>query len=177
MRVPVLALLLLLTTTLSQANDLPRLEFKGVYVGMKTADLSNSWSCQFKKTKFSDTVCSLSLKETIAGAPAIFGLIYAYDYTADRIFISFKSSDYTQIKLALMEKYGPGAIVDSEVANRMGAKFDNQTITWVNQSDVMTLEKRSGKVDEGALTIRSVKSLQEFKERMLNESKSNAKDL
>jgi hypothetical protein len=59
----------------------------------------------------------------------------------------------------------------------MGARFDNQTVTWTDSANVMTLSKRSGNVDRGDFTIRSTTAVSELRERMESESKANAKDL
>lgn len=158
------------------AAETPLIEFKGIRIGSKTADLPNNWRCEYKKTKFSDTVCT-AYKETIAGSPAKLGIVYALDYKVNIISILFGSSEYQQIKLALIEKYGMGDIKDSEVTNRMGARFDNQTVTWTDSASVMTLSKLSGNVDRGALTIRSTTAASELREQMESESKANAKDL
>lgn len=158
------------------AAETPLIEFKGVRIGSKTADLPNNWRCEYKKTKFSDTVCT-AYKETIAGSPAKLGIVYALDYKVNVISILFGSSEYQQIKMALIEKYGMGDVKDSEVTNKMGARFDNQTVTWTDSENVMTLSKRSGNVDRGDLTIRSTTAVSEFHERMESESKANAKDL
>jgi len=158
------------------AAEIPLIEFKGIRIGSKTADLPNNWRCEYKKTKFSDTVCT-AYKETIAGSPAKLGIVYALDYKVNVISILFGSSEYQQVKLALIEKYGMGDIKDSEVTNKMGARFDNQTVTWTDSANIMTLSKRSGNVDRGDLTIRSTTAVSELRERMESESKANAKDL
>lgn len=158
------------------AAEEPPIEFKSIRIGSKTADLPNHWRCEFKKTKFSDTACIAS-KETIAGVPVKLGIVYALDYKVNVISILFGSSDYLQIKLALVEKYGVGDVNDSEVTNRLGARFDNQTVTWTDSANVMTLSKRSGSVDKGSLIIRSKAAASELRERMESESKVNANDL
>lgn len=158
------------------AAESPPIEFKGIRIGSKTADLPNNWRCEYKKTKFSDTVCT-AFKETIAGAQARLGIVYAFEYKVNVISIVFDSSDYQQIKLALIEKYGTGDVNDFEVTNRMGASFDNQTVTWADSANLMTLTKRSGNVDRGGLTIKSKTAGSELRERMDSESKTNAKDL
>ena len=158
------------------AAETPLIEFKGIRIGSKTADLPNNWQCEYKKTKLSDTVCT-AYKETIAGSPAKLGIVYAIDYKVNVISILFGNSEYQQIKLALIEKYGKGDVKDSEVTNKMGARFDNQTVTWADPTSVMTLSKRSGNVDRGDLTIRSTVAVSEFRERMESDSKANAKDL
>ncbi|MDP2379083.1 MAG: hypothetical protein Q8M35_01115 [Pseudohongiella sp.] len=158
------------------AAETPLIEFKGISIGSKTADLPDNWRCEYKKTKFSDTVCT-TYKETIAGSPAKLGIVYALDYKVNVISILFGSSEYQQIKLALIEKYGMGDVKDSEVTNKMGARFNNQTVTWTDSANVMTLSKRSGNVDRGDFTIRSTTAVSELRERMESESKANAKDL
>lgn len=165
-----------LATLNCHAAETPLIEFKGIRIGSKTADLPDNWRCEYKKTKLSDTVCT-TYKETIAGSPAKLGIVYALDYKVNVISILFGSSDYQQIKLALIEKYGVGDVKDSEVINRMGTRFDNQTVTWTDSASVMTLSKRSGNVDRGDLTIRSTTAASELRERMESESKANAKDL
>lgn len=158
------------------AAETPLIEFKSIRIGSKTADLPNNWRCVYRKTALSDTVCT-AYKETIAGSPAKLSIVYAIDYKVNIISILFGSSDYQQIKLALIEKYGVGDVKNSEVANRMGTKFDNQTVTWTDSVSVMTLSKRSGNIDTGELTIRSTTAASDFRERMESESKANAKDL
>lgn len=165
--------------TPSHADESPRFEFKGIYPGLKTESLSDDWRCEHKKTSFSDTICS-SIKrsgETIAGAKTKQVLILATNYTTEQVVVVFDSKDYLRIKTALIEKYGNGEVLNFEVANRMGAKFDNQTVTWRDNSTEMELRKLASKVDQGNLTIKYTDWLQRGKQRISNDSKIDAGDL
>ena len=46
-----------------------------------------------------------------------------------------------------------GASSVSTVSNRMGAKFDQETVLWLGQRTMVYLEQRGDKVDEGLLQV------------------------
>lgn len=175
----VIALLFAAFAANSQAGEAQRLEFKGIYPGLRTESLPADWRCENKKTSISDTVCSLTKNpgETIAGVKTKQVFIFAIEYTTDQVVVVFDSKNYLQIKLALTEKYGNGEVSDFEVANRMGGRFANQTVTWRDLSTEMALRKFASKTDEGNLTIRHIDWMQRAKRRIDIEAKNAAGDL
>lgn len=157
-------------------------EFKGIRPGMAYADLAANpkLRCEERKNDpVAEYACTLNYgeKETIAGTPVKFLAVFVLSGKVTTLTASFDTSQYLQVKLALIEKYGTGEVTDSEIQNRMGASFDNQKVEWTGKDATMRLDKRSGKIDTGRFTIQAKASTEEFKRRMLKDSKDHAKDL
>lgn len=160
--------------------DQPAYEFKGLLPGQSISSaLANSkvrLDCDENYNKpIADKICFLRDRknETIAGAHLISMIISFYDDQLVSIQANFRTIDFPQVKEALIGKYGEGHSERSVVQNRMGASFDNETVTWLGDNDVMTLTKRAGSIDEATLQIRSKNLIEEYKRRV----KKDAGDL
>lgn len=165
------------------ADDVGAFQFKGLHPGQSYSEIQTDprLICKEKKTVAADYYCMLNLgqKETIAGANVKNILVTIMNEKAVAIAVMIDTKDYDQIKLAITEKHGPGQTEDSIIENRMGAKFDNQKITWRKHDAVMTLTKRVGKIDDGQLFIISTSPefVQESKKRKVQNTSINANDL
>jgi hypothetical protein len=160
--------------------DQPAHEFKGLSAGMSyESALANPklrLRCDENYNKpIADKLCHLRFdqNETIAGAPVKNILVSFYDDQLSEVIVYFRTRDFFLVKGALIEKFGKGLSKESVVQNRMGASFDNETVTWLGDNDVMELIKRSGDVDQAVLRIHSKNHLEEYKKRL----KKDAGDL
>jgi hypothetical protein len=152
-------------------------DFKGLKTGVPLED--DRFYCESKKTAVADVQChvKLSYKETIAGIPALLVATYLIDYKVAIISVSFRSSDFDTVKSAAIEKYGPGTSTFEKLRNKMGAQFENETITWTDSTDVLSISQYAGTIDRGNYTIKSISSIEALKQRKSQQTTNNANDL
>lgn len=152
-------------------------DFKGLKTGVPLED--DRFYCEAKKTAVADVQCHVKLnhKETIAGIPALLVATYLIDYKVAIISVSFRSSDFDAVKSAAIEKYGPGTSIFEMLSNKMGAQFENETITWTDSTDVLSVSKYAGSIGKGDYTIKSIRVLEAFKQRKSQQTTNSAKDL
>lgn len=161
------------------AQSTPLFEFKGFRIGETTyaqVQSANQFECRTIKEPVADYACQ-ARRETIAGAPTSSVLLVFYGDKLTTIMITFGTEDFQQVKRALEDKYGQGKIASSTVQNRMGASFDNETITWRSSGSSMTLKMRDRKIDQASLSITASTAVDEFNRRVHAADKKNAGDL
>jgi hypothetical protein len=74
----------------------------------------------------------------------------------------FKEGDYATVKAAFVGKFGaPTSSHVNQVQNRMGAKFDDETLTWSNGVSAIELRQRASDLDTSAFSIYIPKMLEE----------------
>ncbi len=152
-------------------------DFKGIKTGGPLED--DRFYCEAKKTAVADVQCHVKFnyKETIAGIPALLVAAYLIDYKIAVISVSFKSSDFDAVKTAAIEKYGPGTSKFETLRNKMGAQFENETISWADSTDILSISRYAGSIDRGTYTIKSISSIETFEQRKSQQTINNAKDL
>lgn len=174
MRKPLLVALMLSIPVVSHAQDL---EFKGLKPGIEFSDPDHRFICKNDASPIADVICSLARKETIAGTSADSVNVFLVDQHISSVSVVFKNESFETIKAALLEKYGPAPVTHNTLVNRMGARFNNETLKWTEGSDVMTLERYSGNVDNGLLEIHNAESVEKFLERKRRQTTLNSGDL
>jgi hypothetical protein len=66
-------------------------------------------------------------------------------------FMSFSSSAYPRIRDVFLDKYGkPTTEQHGVLQNRLGAQFENETLTWTGAKVTVSLTKFEGNLDSGS---------------------------
>lgn len=168
-------------STLALANPAP-FEFKGIALGSDLADFESNpkYSCwDPNKPLVVDNVCKLNSSdiETIAGAPVKSLLFLFHAEKLSSISIHLEEKYFTQVVEALTEKYGQGQYTSEVIKNRMGTSFKNKNYTWIKLGVLLEATRYAGKLDTSVVLYRTVKSIEEYKNRRGTSSKDHAKDL
>lgn len=74
--------------------------------------------------------------------------------TVEYVSFTFRYLDHMDMAELLKARYGaPTSVRDNTVQNRMGATFNQQVLEWSGPNVELVYESRSGRVDEGAVTL------------------------
>ena len=96
----------------------------------------------------------------------------------DAVSLSFPSSNFYEIKVAFVERYGePTARRTSIVQNRMGAKFQNEILEWQGQKIFIKLEQYGSKLTDSWATIQTIEGRRARLERYREKLQEGKKDL
>jgi hypothetical protein len=114
-------------------------EIKGVAIGMGEREFiagPNAYNCSGEplECKFSDTVGGVSGAWQVTFRKGKLASIYISDLDAER---------FADVAAALVKKFGKGIHRDSVVRNRMGARFDQTSLTWRGRGWQMEALKRT----------------------------------
>jgi hypothetical protein len=157
------------------------LEFKGIALGSEISTVENTgrFHCRDPKSPIADQLCSLKYneRETIAGVPVKVLLLYYYSGKLETISVAFDEKHFSQVSAALSEKYGQGNIQTEAVQNRMGATFENRTLSWRRGATSLQAKRYSGQLDQSVVMYRSDYALEEFLRRRKSSVKDSTKDL
>lgn len=176
----------LLACVAFQANaERPPFEFKGYKPGdsADTIPKSPDWFCSPPKGNDAETMC-INQKETIAGVPAKYLTITTQNGTIKRVSVTFSSSDFTRVAEAIQGKYGPpDSTSNRELQNRMGAKFLDIRMRWLNGTPetggpFMSLSKYvTSDITQSSLFISILPSASSMKQQQEQTQKKNSEDL
>jgi hypothetical protein len=116
--------------------------------------------------------------DTLAGQPVEYWSINVIDGRVTRISVTLNNQAFQQIFQAIREKYGTESkLTNSTTQNRAGAAFDQIEATWTKDGRILTVKKRSGKIDQMDVTLTSTEELERAAEGMKEQAKKSAKDL
>lgn len=117
--------------------------------------------------------------DTLAGVPVKRWLATMRKGTTDSIMVLQDNGDFERVKAAMEQKFGrPFSVEPGEVQNRMGATFDQIKIRWSLEGRLLTIQKRSGKLDEMMILLSSEAAMRERAEDVRNRRpKADAKDM
>jgi hypothetical protein len=146
-----LATLLTLSACTGYALDL-----KGIQADAP-ADCPYIKSLEQRQGRFSDS-CANGIPEWIThvsflGGTSPMGLGQDPEGNITEVFI-FKFS-FPEAALALTEKFGPAKTEESVIQNRLGAKFEQQTLTWEDEKSTLKLSRHGSRIGEPALALTS----------------------
>ena len=101
------------------------------------------------------------------------------DGKADFISVGFPATNWPHVRDAIQAKYRDETTNETSIVqNRMGASFDQQTLTWIDGDETMRAVKRSqNDLTESMVDIVSESALIERTRRAQEEAKSAAGDL
>lgn len=91
--------------------------------------------------------------ETIGGYMVSTLSVDMHDEKVDRIAVSFHTNGFDNVRAGLAEKYPALKCEAGSVQNRAGATFDQVVCSVTDATGELQLLKRSGKIDDAALTI------------------------
>lgn len=171
-----LAIALLLYTGSAAAQGI---DFKGVQIGASEAEVLYrlpTASCKPSGSAIAERVCS-TFTDSFGGARATF-LFFIDGGKTSGMMVSVDEKEFDNIVRALVAKYG--AATDTQapiVENRMGAKFTNDTFTWMRGEDVLTARRFATTLSRSSFSVTNRKSIEQFKERKKEETDNRAKDL
>lgn len=153
------------------AAQTPPVEFKGVPMGATRTELLSKWpefrcypsGCRLVVDEvrraacaITDTPCWLKVVERFRFGPAQVRS-YDVDFRGDLVStarIVMSRNWYPQLVIALTEKYGPPhKDATDQVQNRMGAKFDNRTVSWAFPTGTIKAEERGLDIDTSMVTM------------------------
>lgn len=114
----------------------------------------------------------------IAGFPVpVFdnGFIDRDDGIVTTVVLNGKHKDYQDIKTLLIERYGkPSLTKVDRLQNKMGATFTSETLFWNGKRVSLTLQERSGTVDETTAFFSSVAHARKKAQDRQNDLKGSA---
>ncbi len=85
------------------------------------------------------------------------GFIQREDGVVTSILLSGKQSSYRDIKALLIERYGrPTTARTERLQNKMGATFTSEVLFWSGRKVSLTLQERSGSIDETTAFFASI---------------------
>ena len=150
------------------------LEFKGVQFGSDSETVRTSlydsirnWFCD-EPSRFpalADKTCFMG-DSTYANQPVKNLTADFYGGRLGSIKMVTRAEDYSEIRAAIVEKYGkPTREVSSEVSNTFGAKFKQTKATWSLRDGVIYLARFNDTVTAGTISISSKEYIDEYARR------------
>ena len=179
MKKMVLIALTILFAAAGYAQEIPKIEFKGLAPDEDASEIIKGldWQCSPTQTGGSDTGC-INHKETIAGVRTESVSVFLKDKHVTTILISFSEKDFDRVTAALGEKFGkPTKEENKAVQNRLGASFENAIKTWKNGDTVMVAMQRAGSLDKSRITIDGKLFIDLARKEIEAQKKQEAKDL
>lgn len=155
------------------------LEFKGVKLGMTEQELQKIVEVECSNAKpTADRLCIKHL-DSIAKVPATI----SYSLFSDKVLHIYirtgnPQKNFSYIKDALVAKYGPPTkFFASELTNRMGAKFLDETLLWKRSYGNIEARKYAGSIENSMVTFASPLFEEAAARRRGESAKIGAKDL
>jgi hypothetical protein len=94
------------------------------------------------------------------------------------VLLVYASEKFEQMKAAMLERFGPPQDTKTEMLqNRMGASFENQSLTWLQGDALLQLSQRFNRVDQGMIGLVSKQHVERRKNERKDETKARAKDM
>jgi hypothetical protein len=124
----------------------PGSDIPGMLAGTKDAYIR----AQVEQFKHPGT---LPLNVTIANLPLVGLAFHFYKDRLFRIMVTFKSDDYSTMKTAFTEKFGPPVVTPGEVQNRLGAKFDAEESRWSNGVSAIIIKHRVADTETASVLV------------------------
>ncbi len=94
------------------------------------------------------------------------------------VYLVYASDSFGTLSAAMVERFGkPDMDRTSPVQNRMGASFDNRSMTWIHGDAMLWIRQRASQVDRGSVTFTSKQYLEDADRERKDEAKARAKDL
>lgn len=116
--------------------------------------------------------------DRIGGVAPTLWLASMRDGRLSSISVSVRAADFDRLYDALKERFGPPMTVqESEVQNRMGAKFDNVEAAWRASGNVLLITKRTGRIETSRLEIEAAAEWDASKRERKARAKKDAEDL
>lgn len=141
----------------------------GVAIGqvLENDRISECGGVKVEAQKHPIAVCAMSRPGyggiSIAGFPVPGfdgGFIQREDGVVTSVLLNGKHSAYPEIKALLIERYGkPTTAKVERLQNKMGATFSSEVLSWNGKSVMLTLQERSGTIDESTAFFSSVEHL------------------
>lgn len=162
----------------------PQFEFKGYKPGESAGDIASmpGWRCAQERIPAGTMTC-ITQRETIAGVPVKFLSLAVQDGAIKSVSVVFPSSSFEKVADAIQVKYGPPDNVrNRELQNRMGAKFLDVRMMWIdgNPQDggpTMSLRKYTNDVTQSSLSIMNLPKADQLKEQQQEATKQRSEDL
>lgn len=127
---------------------------------LKAAAAKGKMACQVIKGQpgsfcFNVITNKPELVTSIAGVPAKSVILSGLDDgLLGSVRYIFAQSDFSLVRSAFASRY-PLTCIDSEVQNRMGAKFEQTVCTHTTEAGVITLRRRTSDLGEGDVEVSS----------------------
>lgn len=135
-------------------------------------------SCYYASRYAGKTMPRVAMFDTLAARPVETWMVVHNGDKLDSILVYMKSMNYDHVIAALTEKWGmPTKVEQSEIQNRMGAKFDQSLVEWAQGEHLLRVRKRASKVDEMSLLLTSKRAAQEAELESKDQAKKAGKDL
>lgn len=152
-----------LTIALLASNTALAYDFKGIEVGTKTelSTFTNKLGLECINDVTGPGFYCVGAT-TITERKAKLSVFIDPNYTVESISVNFEPDAFGIVKTALIEKYGnPKSDEIETIQNGMGAVFEQNTVSWDHDGDVMILTKYRTKVTESELFIASKAAMAE----------------
>ncbi len=143
-----------------------QLEIKGIQVD-KAADCQYIASLEVRSGKFMNS-CERN-------SPEFFKKVSFLDKTADMWVmltptglvkaLSVSNFEFDKAFSSLSAKFGEGKVEKSTIQNRMGAKFEQTTVIWIDGAVTLKLSKHGARINEPSLMLVGEEWLKESNEK------------
>lgn len=175
-----------------QSSASEPLTFKGINLGANQGDfLTLMPGIQCK-----DDRCMMDLRLQCKGRLSFDELLACqrqFDYGGQRVFwlsgtfvddrlvfvrAIVDTKAFAPLLAAMRERFGePDYDKPGTVQNRMGAVFDDRTVSWMRDDAILILRQRSSKLDESSISLTSKSYLEKQKQETEQKAKEAAKKL
>ena len=119
--------------------------------------------------------CQASTK---IGDSLVFLTMLFKDKSLSLISGEFPSSEFMTLKPLFLERYGtPTSDKMDTVTNRLGGKFENETLTWTGKNVSLTLERFHSSISKSNFTLSSNTYIEEVKKEQEEKRKQDAKKM
>lgn len=153
-------------------NCASAMDIKGVSIGMSRADVMGRFPKLFCNTpRPSVEVCGDFRSDPTARHPRAFAHDELKTYAGEKVngffvhmaagrvtgvSVRLSGSSYLPVKTTLAEKFGQAASTEhSTIQNRMGAKFDQEEVTWRDGDQRLVAKRRGSNLTEMEVALRS----------------------
>lgn len=130
-------------------------DFKGVEIGGKSEpqEIFDKLGVECSEAYQSKFICNGYT--TIATFRSYMNLVLTEKGYVQRIFLDFDSDGFETVAPLLVEKYGkPKSNKVSQLQNKMGAKFEQHVLFWIDKDEnTVTLSRYGSKVDKSILSF------------------------
>jgi len=152
-------------------------ELKGLRIGMPSAEAKALFPTSMCPPIGGAMVCSVGTVSFGDATSARLSYVLLDNNVID-IYISLNETEFNGVVDALKSKFGmPSREENSIIQNRMGAKFENVTLSWTNGDISLTAERRNTSVDKSKVDMFSKSALVEWNRRRKESSSASANKL
>lgn len=145
---------------------------------MKTACISKAIDVTRPSQESFKLAWACRERNTYGGIPPRSMTASFKDDKLTQVLIAFTNGHYDALTSALITRFGqPSSRAHDVMQNLMGAKFDNEVLTWTPASTLLRISKYSSNIEEGSVLITTAEEFAEWRRKQKQAAEKGAKDL